>query len=187
MKKSIVLFMVATMLVTTVFFTQNVMADGLVDGINSDIETPFESYIVVKVNGHYRVYTNFKVFDKNNNIVLSGETQMCEYEGIEYDYDGMVEFLKSGKHCKSYAFESMVVDYIVASSHGYVWNGKVFQQSPLRISNQGPTVGKMKAEEIVQAILTQKIFLIPLLITLVVVLVGFRKALRTLFQVLKRA
>lgn len=62
-----------------------------------------------------------------------------------------------------------------------------FQQAPLLKKQQLGTVGGMKSQQIVTATTKHMVYLVPLLIGLLVVFLGFRKGLALLLRVLKRA
>lgn len=206
MKKSFVLFMVATMLVTTVFFTQNVKADELtvVDSGNDDTDVVVNcsNYIVYQGSSNYTLIVD--LFAYSGELQSGDYIDLCAHKGsirshymIQGSLEDIIFILKSSDFSSMdtghlHSFLGFDINKIVYCSSDVYYdkdypNEGFFQKTPLKVQNLIPTVGGMKAGEIVQAILTQKIYLIPLLITLVVALVGFRKALNLLFRVLKRA
>ena len=264
MKKSIVLFMVATMLVTTVFFAQNVSAEETsgedsvytekptLVSVQSDSEVPinsvYSSYVVFKHMGRYYVsvqkgwdwYTEPGYYVATNLLVGEGSAisgndynlysryipqTSSEYHVMYADNLGYYLTLEECISALEKGTVPSITEFVALPNEGSMRpntttkafnigddnepnvkysthniNGKAFsynnqsgtektffQQAPLLKKQQQGTVGGMKSQQLVQLIMTQRVYLIPLLITLAVALVGFRKALRTLFQVLKRA
>lgn len=196
-------------LITSIFltlFSVNVSASeeestssnsSLVEEVEESVEiiTPYTLYLVYKNGDTYCLHASLdEKYNNNNSFELNDFT---EYYYKEFNsIDEIKVALKDGNLTEYTVLESYQAGWKFAknytwcySSHNITYNGTdFFQQAPLKISSQtGMAVGKMTAQQIVQATLKQKVYLLPFLIASVVGFLAFRKGLGMLFRGLGKA
>lgn len=196
-------------LITSIFltlFSVNVSASedettsssSLVEETQETVTTPYSNYVIIKYGSNYYVIVNAEI-DENGNIKVSLDETITPNEitflasGNSYsaNLDTCVDKLKNGSittgNNKSLRY---LMGEIISSSHDIITNNGdlVFRQSPLKTSSQVVlTVGKMTPQQIVQATMKQKVYLLPFLIVSVVGFLAFRKGLAMLFRTLGKA
>lgn len=195
MKRGLIVFLVATILVTAIFFTQNVRAESVLDSSSMPIVSKYDTYVVYKANnGKYRVLIGLNLSDnKIQGEILNNadsELYLLHHGTVDCDsIDEVKKYLVNGFNHDSSAYGAVISDIssIISSSHDvYFSDSLVFYQSPLTESSRALTVGKMNPQQIVTATTKQMVYLVPLLISSLVVFLAFRKGLALLFRVLKR-
>lgn len=199
-------------MITSIFlalFTVNVMASEeetttstlsvLDNASNEPIETIYTSYYISQYNGtgNYLVYANIQ-----SDYIVNGSIYAQGSSGIDIKFGAFGSYLTLDDAIKSIingeletksgtcSIPSNIFNYIYYSSHDiYIYSGEklVFQQAPLMELSTNQTVGKMTPQQIIQATMKQKVYLLPFLIVSVVGFLAFRKGLAMLFRTLGKA